>query len=193
MPAAFWIGLSVGLLLLLAALFAGRIFGGATATATGKVTRAAIAVAAVALMAAVAILNLGSPAPRAVTSAVAPASHVEASSVNLIGAASDELAACKVSTAPAVPDGATASRAQMTAARAAFEAYDAATNAYVKCVDAAVERTAARFRAEASAQDLKSLDTFGSSAHNTAIDQEQAVADQFNREVRAYKAKHPAP
>jgi hypothetical protein len=28
-------------------------------------------------------------------------------------------------------------------------------------------------------------------AHNTAIDQEKAVADQFNAQIRAYKAKHP--
>jgi hypothetical protein len=133
------------------------------------------------------------PAPPATVPPRGPASQASVSSANLIGAASDELAACPVSTAPAVPDGATASLAQMTAARAAFEAYDAATNAYVKCVDSTVARISARSRNAAPTSELQSLDTFGRTAHNTAIDQEQAVADQFNREVRAYKAKHSRP
>jgi hypothetical protein len=193
MPAAFVIGLLVGAALVLAAAFGGRIFGGAASTAVAKGVRVALALAGVAVLAAVAALRLGSPAPRPVAAVVAPPPHVDASSAELIGAASTELAACPLSTAPAVPDGATASLAQMTAARAAFEAYDAAINAYVKCVDSAVDRIARRFKGAASDADLQSLDTFGRSAHNTAIDQEQAVADQFNQQVRTYKTKHPAP
>jgi hypothetical protein len=32
---------------------------------------------------------------------------------------------------------------------------------------------------------------FGDSAHNTAIDQEQALADKFNAQVRLYRSRHP--
>jgi hypothetical protein len=35
------------------------------------------------------------------------------------------------------------------------------------------------------------LQLFGVHAHNTAIDQEQGYVDQFNVQLRAYKAKHP--
>ena len=70
-------------------------------------------------------------------------------------------------------------------------AYDAATNAYVKCVDAAVEHIAQQSSGTAAPSDLQALKVFGVRAHNTAIDQEQAVVDQFNGQVRTYKAKHP--
>lgn len=192
MPTGFGIGvLVVGALLVLAAIFGGGLFGGATSTAVGKGARAAVALAGVAVMAAAAVLT--SPAPRPVVAAVVPAPRSEAPTVDLIGAANDELAGCPLSTAPAIPDGATASLAQMQAARAAFQGYDAATNAYTKCVDSAVDRVAKRYKGAVTDADLQSLDTFGRSAHNTAVDQEQAVADQFNREVRTFKAKHPAP
>jgi len=37
------------------------------------------------------------------------------------------------------------------------------------------------------------LKTLHNGAHNTAVDQEQAVADQLNEQVRVFKAKHPGP
>src|SRR4029077_3663558 len=74
--------------------------------------------------------------------------------------------------------------------REAFQAYDAATNTYLKCDDAAME-SARKSAGSAPEGDLETLKTFGTSAHNTAIDQEQAVADQLNTLVRAYNAKHP--
>jgi hypothetical protein len=194
MPMGFGIWmLVVGAVLVLAAVFGGGLFGGATSTAVGKSARAAVALAGVALMAAAAVFTVRSPAPRPVLAAVAPAPSATAPTVDLIGAANDELAGCPLSTAPAIPQGATASLAQMQAARAAFEGYDAATNAYIKCVDSAVDRVAKRYKGAVTAADLQSLDTFGRSAHNTAVDQEQAVADQFNGEVRTFKAKHPPP
>ena len=100
------------------------------------------------------------------------------------------LQACPRATAPAVPDGGTASREEMAAATAAFKSFDTATNSYVHCVDVTIERIASQHR-EASQDDLHSLKEFGRVAHNTAIDQETAVADQLNAQVRSYKAKHP--
>ncbi len=79
----------------------------------------------------------------------------------------------------------------MAAARTAFQAYDTATNSYAHCVDTTVERIARQYAAVASQDELRSLREFGLGAHDTAIDQEQAVADQFNAQVRLYKAKHP--
>ncbi|HKD55035.1 MAG TPA: hypothetical protein VKB72_12545 [Steroidobacteraceae bacterium] len=128
--------------------------------------------------------------PHSVAAAAPPAS-TPAASVDLVQVASTALQDCTEATAPQVPDGAKASSAQMAAAHAAFQAYDTATNNYTKCVDAAVDRIAAQYKGTASNEDIKSLQVFGSNAHNTAIDQEQAVADQYNIQLRAFKAKHP--
>ena len=111
--------------------------------------------------------------------------------VDLVDVASVALQECARAVAPAVPDGSTASAQQMAAAHAAFKAYDTATNSYVHCVDAAIERVAGQYSAVASPTELKSLRDFGSGAHDTAVDQEQALADQLNTQIRAYKAKHP--
>jgi hypothetical protein len=111
--------------------------------------------------------------------------------VDLIATASDALQDCAIAPVPAVPDGTKASLSQMTAAQSAFKAYDAATLKYVNCVDATLDRLSAQFAGVASAEELKRLKTFGISAHNSAIDREQALADQFNAQVRAYKARHP--
>jgi len=61
----------------------------------------------------------------------------------------------------------------------------------VQCVDTAIERIARQYAGVASPADLKSLKAFGLGAHDTAIDQEQAVADQLNAQIRTYRAKHP--
>ena len=44
-----------------------------------------------------------------------------------------------------------------------------------------------------SAEEREMLKTLHNGAHNTAVDQEQAVADQLNEQVRVFKAKHPGP
>jgi len=120
----------------------------------------------------------------------APPRH-PAMPADLVRLASTEMSACSLPSAPALPDAATATGAQMAAAHQAFEAYDAATNGYVKCVDAAIDRVAAQHAGSASQDDLDRLKVFGGTAHNTAIDEEQAVANQFNTQIRAYKARHP--
>jgi hypothetical protein len=98
---------------------------------------------------------------------------------------------CVVASPPPVPpDGKKASEEEMLAARTAFQQYDAATNSYVKCVDLTIAHITQQFPT-ASPTDLRTLRTLGDGAHNTAIDQEQALADQLNAQVRAFKATHP--
>jgi hypothetical protein len=105
-------------------------------------------------------------------------------------AATEALEDCNLPNPPAVPDGSRVTKAQMVAAHTAFQAYDAATNTYTHCVDAVVDRITAQFP-QASAEDLQTVKVLGIGAHNTAIDQEQALADQFNAQIKAFKAKHP--
>ena len=185
--------LLVGAILLLAALLSGRFFGNVVRTAVGKFSRAAVAVAGAVPIVWVLGSYLGSHTRSVTEPAVARTPPVTAAPVNLLGTASSALQACPVSTAPAVPDGATASAEQMAAAHSAFQAYDAATNSYAKCVDSAVARITKQFAGVASGSDLQSLNTLGVRAHNTAIEQEQALADRFNEQIRLYKARHPKP
>lgn len=192
MPPDFRIGLlALGAVLVLGAILGGRILAGAVSALNRNVARAAVGVIGAALIAWVLPSYLGSNTPPAHQPAVASALPVISSPpVDLVRAVGSELSGCAVATAPSVPDGASASLAQMAESRRAFEAYDAATNAYVKCVDATVDRVAKQQRGAASESDLKRLKTFGAAAHNVTIGQEQALADQFNTQIRTYKAKH---
>jgi hypothetical protein len=181
--------LALGAALLLAAVLAPRLgkrAQGGRATMWGVV--AGILGAALLGWGLISSLGSGSsspPAPVAVsTSTPAP--------VDLVNAASTALQACPRATAPpTAPNGNTASREQIAAATAAFKAFDTATNSYVQCVDATVARIANQYAAVASQNDLQALKEFGTAVHNTAIDQEKAVADQLNTQIRTYKAQHP--
>lgn len=159
----------------------------------------ALAIAALGLLAWLALsyfgphksLPTGAPTTPPAAAAAAVSAPPTASPPDLIALASSGMADCPLPTAPSVPDATKASEAQMIAARTAFQSYDAAVNAHVKCVDATVDRITKEYQGTASPDALRSLSVFGTSAHNTAIDQEQAVADRFNSEVRTFKAKHP--
>jgi hypothetical protein len=178
--------LALGALLVLTAL-APRLRGGARSgrSATWSVVAA---VAGAVLLGWGLLSSLGSRSPSRPAPPVTPTRAP--SPVDLVEVAGAALQACPRATAPAVPDGGTASREEMAAATAAFKSFDTATKSYVHCVDVTIERIASQ-HPEASQDDLHSLKEFGRVAHNTAIDQETAVADELNSEVRSYKAKHP--
>jgi len=178
--------LAAGVLLLLAALVGGRVLGTQVSAAVRTGLRLGVAVLGVVLLAWTLRSYRGAP-----TAPLAAAPAHPAMPVDLVRLASADVAACSLPSAPSLPDGDSASLQQMAAARQAFEAYDAATAAYTQCVDAAIERVAKQQGSSASAADVHSLRTFGTTAHNTAIEQEQAVADHLNGQIRAYKAKHP--
>jgi len=190
MPLELRIGaLVLAALLLLAAVFGARILGNALRTRSGTYLRIAAAVAGAALIvwALASYIGVQHQPPPQLAAAAAPLPPT----IDLVGPASSAVSACPLATAPSVPDGATATLKEMTAARTAFQAYDGATNSYLSCVDSAIDRIAKQFAGEASPDDLHSLQAFGTRAHDTAVDQEQAVADQFNSQIRTYKAKHP--
>jgi hypothetical protein len=189
MPSAeFGIGaLCLGALLLLIALLAPRLRAAQSRrTATWSV---AAGVTGAALLAWGLISVLGPPSTS--RAAPPPVSTPAPSPANLVEVASAALQACPRAQAPAVPQGATASREEMATATAAFKSFDTATNSYVHCVDITIERIATQHAGIASQDDLHALKEFGTVAHNTAIDQEHAVADQLNAQIRTYKAQHP--
>lgn len=185
--------LVLGAVLLMTFVFGGLIFRRALGPRAITAARAALGVAGAA---AIGWTNWTSPWATHSKPVAVGASTLASSDerrIELIGPASSALADCPVATAPPLPDGATATLKQMTEARAAFKAFDAATNNYTQCVDEMIVRVAEHAPPSTSKADLQALSTFATSAHNTAVDQEQAFADQFNAQVRAYNAKHPKP
>jgi hypothetical protein len=135
------------------------------------------------------LISLVGSRPAAQAALAAPSTRA-LSPVNLVDIASVALQSCSRAIPPSVPDGANASGEAMAAARSAFQAYDSATNSYLKCVDTTIDGIARQYTGVALRDDLHALREFGMSAHNTAIDQERAIADQFNAQIRTYKAKH---
>jgi hypothetical protein len=187
--------LLVSAVLVLAAFFGRRIIRKRERSALGNVVSIVLAAAGVALAGWVGWSHfappLAAPPPPAVVNAAAdaaPLAHAEP-----VPTAIAALQDCTAATPPAaVPDGSKASREQMIAARTAFQQYDAATNAFIQCVDQTIERLIKQFP-QASAAELATLKTLRNGAHNTAVDQEQAFADELNAQVRTFKAKHPGP
>lgn len=135
--------------------------------------------------------NANRPAAGTIAPAIVRAAPAPSSARDLVAAAGTALEACPLPDPPSVPDSTRASLDEMKAARTAFAAYDAATNAYTQCVDSTIARTAKESAGGASESDLEALNTFGARVHNAAIDQEKAVVEQFNAQIRAYTAKHP--
>ncbi len=134
----------------------------------------------------------GAASPPASAAAVAaPVESGPPLTMDVVAAASNALTSCTVPTAPPIPDGTKATLAQMGSAHRDFEAYDAATNDYTKCVDEMVARVVQQAGNSASPADIARLKEFGARAHNVAVEKEQTDADEFNAQIRAYKAKHP--
>lgn len=99
------------------------------------------------------------------------------------GAASAQ-ADCAFPKAPdTIPDGRTATEAEMIAAMQAFKAYNDAVNAFGECLE---EET--KSKAAGTAQ-LMQLKTMQAKKHNAAIDELQSKAKLFNEQVRVFKAR----
>jgi hypothetical protein len=93
---------------------------------------------------------------------------------------------CAYPKAPdALPNGSTASEAEMKAAMDAFKSYNDAVNAYGACLE---EETSAKTSTMAAAQ-IRQLKTIQSKKYNSAVEELKAKAEQFNSQVRAFKAR----
>ena len=93
-------------------------------------------------------------------------------------------AECAFPKAPAsIPDGKTASEAEMVAAMQAFKAYNEEVTAFGACLE---EETKSKAAGTAQLMQLKTMQT---KKHNAAIDELQAKAQLFNEQVRVFKAR----
>ena len=91
---------------------------------------------------------------------------------------------CVYPKAPAaIPDGKTASEAEMVAAMQAFKAYNEEVNAFGACLE---QETKAKAAGTAQLMQLK---TMQAKKHNAAVDELQTKAKVFNEQVRIFKAR----
>jgi hypothetical protein len=93
-------------------------------------------------------------------------------------------AECAYPKAPAaMPDGKTASEAEMLDAMKAFKAYNDEVTSFGSCLEEETKNKAA-----GTAQ-LMQLKTLQMKKHNAAVDELQSKAKVFNEQVRLYKAR----
>src|SRR5580698_10288688 len=96
-------------------------------------------------------------------------------------------AACTYPTAPAkIPDGATATLAEMVAAQKAVKQFDEEINAYTACIKLEED-------AQLNGEQKKAIEAQQAQKNNAAVDEDQAIADRFNEQIRIFKAKQGAP
>ena len=85
---------------------------------------------------------------------------------------------CRLPPAPSkIPDGSTASQQEMVTAMETIKQYNGDVQTYLKCLDFEARQN------QLSPGDQTNL-------HNAAVDQLTHVADEFNQQVRTFKAKH---
>jgi len=86
------------------------------------------------------------------------------------------------------PDGNRAARAEMIAAKKVFDKYQADITAYLSCLKSEHE-AAMNANATASDADKKKMQERWEKRNDAAVDEAQAVADRFNEQLRACKAR----
>jgi len=82
-----------------------------------------------------------------------------------------------------VPDGSMATREEMIAAQKAVQAYDAAVKTYTDCLAQEQQQ-----KLEAGGDKAK-LQKHYAELNNSEVEKVQQLADKFNTELKAYKAK----
>jgi len=97
---------------------------------------------------------------------------------------------CPYPAAPAnLPDGRTATMEEMVAGQTAVRAYDTAVKAYVDCIDKELDASIAKAGDSLKPQQKSDMQHVEAQKHNAAIEQDQAVADRFNEQVKVFKAR----
>ena len=112
-------------------------------------------------------------------------------SLALLGSAGPVLANCPYPKAPEkIPDGATATLAEMVAAQKAVKAYNDDIKSYTDCLKQEHDQEMAKPDTQKMTPDQKNeLNKVWGQKNDAAVDEAQAVTDRFNEQVRVFKAK----
>ena len=89
-----------------------------------------------------------------------------------------------------VPDGTTATMDEMMATKKAIKEFDDATNTYLTCIQREHDEALNALGPKVTDKQKADLDRVELDRHNAAVAQVQGIADRFNEQVRAYKAKN---
>lgn len=97
---------------------------------------------------------------------------------------------CTYPQAPSqLPDGNTATLKQMLTGMQAVKDYNEQMNAYLSCIKLERDGRIAAAGAKLTKQQKQELEVIEIQKHNAAVDQLHAVADQFNTQVKIFKAR----
>jgi len=99
-------------------------------------------------------------------------------------------AECVYPKAPAgMPDGQTATEAEMLDGMKAVKAYNGEVTAYLNCLDLEMQARLDAAGAEAPADQVAQIKAIQAKRHNAAVEELEAHAARFNEQVKAYKAR----
>jgi hypothetical protein len=103
-------------------------------------------------------------------------------------------AACTYPTAPTkIPDGATATLAEMVAAQKLVKKFDEEINAYTACIKLEEDAQLAKGGDKLTPEQKSAIEQQQAMKNNAAVDEDQKVADRFNEQIRIFKAKGSPP
>jgi hypothetical protein len=103
-------------------------------------------------------------------------------------------AACTYPTAPTkIPDGATATLADMVAAQKLVKKFDEEINAYTACIKLEEDAQLAKGGDKLTPEQKSAIEQQQAMKNNAAVDEDQKIADRFNEQIRIFKAKGSAP
>jgi opacity protein-like surface antigen len=100
-------------------------------------------------------------------------------------------AACVYPQAPAhIPDGNTATLAQMLAGEKAVQDYNSQMVLYLHCLTRQQNKEIAKAALKLTKKQVAAMRSMDRKRHNAAVKQLMSVANEFNAEVLTYKKKH---
>ncbi|MCC7463668.1 MAG: hypothetical protein IT480_14540 [Gammaproteobacteria bacterium] len=91
-----------------------------------------------------------------------------------------------------VPDGSKATLEEMLAAKKAVNEYNTAVEAFNSCLNLEQDAAIAARGKNLTDEERKSIDKQYAERSNSEVTRLQAVADELNAQIRAYKAAHPS-
>jgi uncharacterized protein YlxW (UPF0749 family) len=90
-----------------------------------------------------------------------------------------------------IPDGATATLAEMVDAQKAVKAYNDQIKTYTDCLKQEHEQEMAKATADKATKDqIEELEKVAVQKNNAAVDEAQAITDRFNEQVRIFKTRN---
>jgi hypothetical protein len=102
-------------------------------------------------------------------------------------------AACSYPTAPTkIPDGSSATLAEMQAAQKLVKKFDEEINAYTACIKLEEDAQLAKGGDKLTAEQKSAIQQQQAQKNNAAVDEDSNLAARFNEQIRVFKARGAA-